>query len=163
MFDWRWTPEQLAEVADWVPVVTMDDGGGYDWQTFHGWYSPTIRRYFWGSGAGCSCNDFTEEYRTVSDFGSGDRPALMAALRRFAEESYGFGPTALVDALMAANGFNPRATQGSADSVKGSAKLRGNSGDADAHPCGHPNHGAADHDCAPFLPLHDAHGSGDPS
>lgn len=113
VFDWRWTPEQLAEVADWVPVVTMDDGGGYDWQTFHGWYSPTARRYFWGSGAGCSCNDFTEEYRTVSDFESGDRPALMAALRRFAEESYGFGPTALVDALMAANGFNPRATQGS--------------------------------------------------
>lgn len=116
VFDWRWAPEQLESVADWVPVVTMDDGGGYDWRTFHGWYSPTARRYFWGSGAGCSCNDFTEDFRSVGDFENGDRPALMAALRRFAEESYGFRPTALVDALTATNAFNPRATHASTDS-----------------------------------------------
>lgn len=111
VFDWRWTPEQLAKVSDWVAVVTMDYGGGYDWQTFHGWYSPAARRYFWGSGAGCSCNDFTENYQSPGDLESGDRHALMAALRRFAEESYGFGPVALVDALTEVNGFNPRAVR----------------------------------------------------
>lgn len=112
VFNWRWTPEQLAEVSDWLPVVTMDDGGGYDWQTFHAWYSPHARRYFWGSGAGCSCNEFTDDYPSPGSLRDGDRPALMDALRRFAEESYGFGPVALVDALTEANAFDPRsATQ----------------------------------------------------
>ena len=97
------------DIADWVPVVTMDDGGGYDWTTFHAFYSPAERRYFWAGGAGCSCNYWGEDISSVGDFENGDRPALMAALRRFAEEhDYTFRATDLVDALTEANAFNPK-------------------------------------------------------
>ena len=106
---YRLSPELIAASADWVPVVTMDDGGGYDWATFHGWYSPSRRVYFYGGGAGCSCNSYVDYFTNLGDFESGDRAALMAALRRFAEDHrYTFGPVDLVDALHEANGFNPR-------------------------------------------------------
>jgi hypothetical protein len=94
---------------DWVPVVTMGDGGGYDWSVLHAWYSPRERRYFWGAAAGCSCNDYTEYFTKVDDFENGDRPTLMAAARRFAEEyTYSIRATDLVDALTDINRFNPR-------------------------------------------------------
>lgn len=109
LFEYRWGEAEFAQVEDWVSVVSIDEGGGYDWAEFHSWYSPVARRYFWGSGAGCSCNYFAEGFSGFGDFASGDRPALMAAIREFADDhGYRIRPTELVDALMAANAFDPR-------------------------------------------------------
>lgn len=109
LFDWAWDKSKLAEAADWVTVVEIGDGGSYDWTDFYSWYSPSERRYFWGSGSGCSCNSFTDDYSSVADFENGDRAALMAGIRRFAEEyEYAVRPTDLVDALTRANSFDPR-------------------------------------------------------
>lgn len=93
---------------DWVPVVSVDLGGGYDWDEFHAWYSPTERRYFWGSGSGCSCNSFDDDFYNLSDFEDGDRPALMAAIGRYFDEQYLNHPQERVRALAEANAFNPQ-------------------------------------------------------
>lgn len=93
---------------DWVPVTSVDLGGGYDWDEFHAWYSPSARRYFWGSGSGCSCNSFSDDFYNVSDFEDGDRPALMAAVGRYFDGQYLNRPMERVTALSDVNGFDPR-------------------------------------------------------
>ena len=94
--------------VDWVPVVSVDLGESYEWDEFHAWYSPSARRYFWASGAGCSCNDFSDGIGGESDFENGDRPALMAAIGRYFDEQYRNHPSERVRALSDANGFNPK-------------------------------------------------------
>lgn len=56
---------------DFVPVVSVDFGGGYDWDEFHAWYSPSRRVYFWTSGAGCSCNSISDEIYSIEDLENG--------------------------------------------------------------------------------------------
>lgn len=100
---------EWVDGLDWLPVVEVDLGGGWDWEEFHAWYSPTARRYFWGSGSGCSCDSFTDDFRSVGDFENGDRPALMAALNRYFDAMYTQKPQERVRALTEANAFDPRA------------------------------------------------------
>lgn len=76
------------EGLDWVPVVSVDIGGGYDWDEFHAWYSPSARKYFWGSGSGCSCNSFSQEFYGPEDFSNGNRDALKSALGLYFDETY---------------------------------------------------------------------------
>lgn len=79
----------LADTADWVHAVTLDDGGGgYEWAVLTAFWSPSARRYFWVSGSGCSCNSITDYAQAVSDFEHGDRAALDSALIRFAADEY---------------------------------------------------------------------------
>lgn len=61
----------IEGVEDFIDVVDVDFGGGYDWDEFHAWYSPSKRRYFWAEGSGCSCSYFGEDLYKLDDFSSG--------------------------------------------------------------------------------------------
>lgn len=77
------------KTVDWIPVTSIDIGGGYDWEEFHAWYSPSARLYYYGSGGGCSCNSFGEYFRRVEDFAVTPRKEeLRAAAMRFLDDSY---------------------------------------------------------------------------
>lgn len=75
--------------VDWIPVTSIDLGGGYEWEEFHAWYSPSARLYYYGSGSGCSCNSFADDYHQLEDFESTPRKEeLRAAALRFIDRSY---------------------------------------------------------------------------
>lgn len=94
---------------DWVPVVSVDLGGGYDWNELHAWYSPSQRVYYWGSGSGCSCNSWREYFSSVADFENGQtRADLMAGIGRYFDDQYRDYPTDRVAALAEANAFSPK-------------------------------------------------------
>lgn len=83
----------------WKHVVTLDNGGGYDWHTFHAFYSPADGHYYWRGGNGCSCNHWGEDIYTVGDFEVGSRAELTRAISRFADDSYGIiKPSEAIDA-----------------------------------------------------------------
>lgn len=112
VFEHAWSEDQYRGTEDWVPVLTIDGGGGYDWTTLHAWYSPSANRYYWGGSSGCSCNWYGQDFNSVSDFQTGDRPALMAGIRSFmSDHEYTFRATDVVHAIMAANVFNPKEHQ----------------------------------------------------
>jgi hypothetical protein len=81
--------EPWFKTVDWVPVTSIDLGGGYDWEEFHAWWSPSARLFYYGSGSGCSCNSFSDDYRKVDDFSYTPRKEeVRAAARRFVDGSY---------------------------------------------------------------------------
>lgn len=93
---------------DWVPVVDVDLGGGYEWDEFHAWYSVSERVYYWGSGSGCSCDSFTDNFHSVGDFANGrGRAEVMAALTSYFADHYTPYPQEAVRALYTVNAFNP--------------------------------------------------------
>lgn len=79
---------EIPGTGDFVPVVDVNYGGGYEWDEFHAWYSPSRRRYFWASGSGCSCDYFGSLAYKIDDFETGDRDALVAAVRAYHTNSY---------------------------------------------------------------------------
>lgn len=86
-----------THAPDWAHVVSLGDGGGYEWTTLHAFWSPTARRYFWASGSGCSCNSWGDGLSSESDFENGAKADLQRAIRAFAE-TYRYA-IAAVDAL----------------------------------------------------------------
>lgn len=104
---WGDFPDGLTGL-DWTGVAHVDLGGGYDWEEFAVWFSPSQRIYYWASGAGCSCNSFGEGLRSVGDFESGDKAAAIAAANRFFEDSYRTNIYSLGATLtQAIGGFRP--------------------------------------------------------
>lgn len=86
--------------TDWQFVTSLDGGGGYDWITLHAFYSPSERRFYWASGAGCSCNHWGEDLRSPADFESGNKAALCRALRAFGDDNdCTFRPSEVIDAI----------------------------------------------------------------
>ena len=79
---WEWE----GDSADWQHVVSIDPGLGYDWATLHAFWSPSARLYFWHGDGGCSCNGWGDDICTEADMKSGDRNALLRAIREFAED-----------------------------------------------------------------------------
>ena len=79
---------RVVGAEDFVDVVTVELGSGYDWDTLAGFYSPSRRRYFWASGRGCSCDSLSSQIGSLGDFGDGDRQALAEAVRRHWDNSY---------------------------------------------------------------------------
>lgn len=71
--------------TDWQHVTTCGDSGGYDWTTFHAFYSPAERRYFWAGESGCSCNSWGDDLSTAADFQNGTKDDLLRALRAFCD------------------------------------------------------------------------------
>lgn len=96
---------------DFVPVVSVDFGGGYDWDEFHAWYSPSRRVFFWTSGAGCSCNSISDDIYSIDDLENGrERADVMAAVRSYFDGRYDDKPGDRVEALAEVNAFRvPRA------------------------------------------------------
>lgn len=64
---------EIEGTEDWVEVFKADFGESYEWDEIHVFYSPSARRYFIASGAGCSCNSITDEYRHAGDFKDGNK------------------------------------------------------------------------------------------
>ena len=59
-------------MEDWIAVATEIDGG-WEWSAISFYYSPSARRYFWYSDAGCSCNWHMDHPVTASDFEDGTK------------------------------------------------------------------------------------------
>lgn len=94
------TYRDIEGTDDFVEVVDVNFGGGYEWDEFHGWYSPSKRRYFWTSGSGCSCNSLGDDIYKISDLSDGAKADLERALRAYLEYSYPY-PAHPSDALRA--------------------------------------------------------------
>lgn len=92
--------------TDWQHVLTVDEGG-YEWTTFHAFWSPTARRYYWSGGAGCSCNYWSQDLSTVADFEDGPKDALARAVRAFVAEHYILEESDAVTALDELRRFTP--------------------------------------------------------
>lgn len=73
---------------DWVHVISEDTSyGGYEWDTFHGFYSPSTDAFYWHSGSGCSCNEWGDELWSPADFEqSKDKSDMQRAFDRFRAE-----------------------------------------------------------------------------
>lgn len=107
--DVGWWRDKPFENLDWVEVVDIDMGGGYDWSEFHAWYSPSTRQYYWGSGSGCSCDSFGDDFNKVGDFSNGpDRASVMKAITDWGTAYDRMTATQLVDATRKVNAFDPR-------------------------------------------------------
>ncbi|MDY7542649.1 MULTISPECIES: hypothetical protein [unclassified Cryobacterium] len=78
----------VAGVEDFEDVVSVGEGGGYDWDQLEAWWSPSRRKFFWISGSGCSCNYLGENVGRIEDFEAGERDALLAAVRAWHEREY---------------------------------------------------------------------------
>lgn len=64
---------------DWI-AVTDAFAGDWEWSSISVWYSPSARRYFWYSDAGCSCNSYGDHMDSASEFQDGDRTAALDAV-----------------------------------------------------------------------------------
>lgn len=100
----RYAPVPGTE--DWVHVVTLDDGGGWDWAILGAYYSPSARRYFWSGSCGCSCHDWSEDLNSPEDFENGSRDDLCRAITSFADEfQFRFSASDAIDAISTVKTF----------------------------------------------------------
>lgn len=82
--------ERFPGTEDWVTVAELGNGG-FEWEEFKVFYSPSERRYFWRGDSGCSCNDWKEGVSSKDDFQNGDREAVLRSWEEFTKEySYVF-------------------------------------------------------------------------
>lgn len=109
--DWNDYSYRLGEMGlpdNWVHVVSLVGGSGYDWADLHAFYSPKERLYFWHGDSGCSCWGWGYDINSVADFNNGDRAALRAALKGFAEDyPSAFTPSDAISKIDALARFNP--------------------------------------------------------
>lgn len=92
--------------SDLVTVLSLNLGSGYSWNEFHAFYSPSRRRFFWASAAGCSCNSWSDYVGTLDDFENGlTRADVMSALNRWFDEEEA-SPDIRVRALAEINSFS---------------------------------------------------------
>lgn len=71
---------------DFITVVEIDDDESYEWDQFKGFYSPSKRRYFWHSDAGCSCNGWDDSLQNDGSFENGSKKDMANALERYAKD-----------------------------------------------------------------------------
>ena len=84
--DYGYDMDRRGLPDDWVHVVSLVGSSGYDWADLHAFYSPRDRLYFWHGDYGCSCYGWDSGISFEADFNNGDKAALRAALKEFAEE-----------------------------------------------------------------------------
>ena len=98
--------------TNWQHVVSLTEGGWYEWVTLHAFYSPTSRRYFWDYGSGCSCNYWGMDLLSETDFANGSKDDLIRAIRRFGDhyDIYGFRPSDIIDAVSEVRAWRPTKT-----------------------------------------------------
>lgn len=65
-------------------VARLDDGGGsYDWNEMGVYRDPRTGRFFWVSEGGCSCSYFGFYTDSLADMYTGDRNAVLEAVRDY--------------------------------------------------------------------------------
>ena len=107
--DYAYGMDKKGLPGDWVHVVSLV-WGSYEWAGLHAFYSPKDRLYFWYGDSGCSCNGWGDDINSVADFSNGDRAALRAALKGFAENNSAYsmsGDASVIDAIDALARFSP--------------------------------------------------------
>lgn len=93
--------------TNWQHVATIDVGS-YEWATFHAFYSPTSRRYFWLDDAGCSCSSWGDYVRSEADFHNGTKTDLIRAVHSFTAENSEFvSPADVLDTLATIRTWRP--------------------------------------------------------
>lgn len=98
--------QRMTGTEDFVTVAELGEGG-YSWAEFKAFYSPAARRYFWHGDRGCSCNGWSDDLTSASDFQDGDRAALIRAWEVFAKENdYEITITDYLDGVKTINNFN---------------------------------------------------------
>lgn len=97
----------LQGTADWVSVVEMGSGG-YEWNEFKAFYSPSQRMYFWKGDSGCSCNSWDDDVYSQSDLENGDKDSLLRAWERYAKDnSYEYSIQDYQDGVSKIKAFSP--------------------------------------------------------
>lgn len=80
------TYHRIEGTEDWQ-IVGEFGSGGYEWNEFKCFYSPSARMFFWKGDSGCSCNSWSDDIHSVADFEVGDKIALLRAWARYAEDN----------------------------------------------------------------------------
>lgn len=99
------TYPEITGADDFRSVVSIDFGGGYDWDSLEAWYSPSKRRFFWVEGSGCSCNSLGDGITSVDDLTSGNRDELASAVRAKYADGYDVSTEGLLSDLAAVKTF----------------------------------------------------------
>ena len=96
---------RIPGTEDWVTVAELGEGG-YDWQEWKLFYSPSQMRYFWHGRSGCSCSNWDDDLSSSIDFENGDRADAIRAWERFTKEhSYSFDVSSYLDGVAKIKGF----------------------------------------------------------
>ena len=66
----------IEGTEDWVEVAHELDSC-FDWSAITVWWSPSARKYFWYSDAGCSCNDHMDYVDSIGEFSVGDKGDVL--------------------------------------------------------------------------------------
>lgn len=85
---YNWVTNDFVRIPgteDWEPVGDADSIGGYEWDVFAVFWSPSARRYFWGAEGGCSCNSFAQGW-DASDYQSGARADVLRSLTAWRDD-----------------------------------------------------------------------------
>lgn len=107
--EWRSRNFTMPDPMDLVPVTSVNLGGGYDWDEFHAWYSPSRRVYYWASDSGCSCNSFGDGLDSIDDFENGrSRADVMAGANRYFDDQDTNPAQERVRVLHEINSFNEK-------------------------------------------------------
>lgn len=96
-----------AKELDFIEVVDVNLGGGYQWDEFHGWYSPSRRRYFWSGDGGCSCNAWGDNLYKLDDLENGSKDDMERAMRSYLDGVYNVSASDVLDAVRQVKTFRP--------------------------------------------------------
>ena len=64
-----------------IEITSVLDGENYEWAEWHAYYDPATRKYFAGSDAGCSCNDYEIEYAVNESEGLHSKQDVLRSLK----------------------------------------------------------------------------------
>lgn len=77
----------LKGTEDWHHVAA-GIFGGWEWDEFQCYYSPSARRYFYLGASGCSCYGFDDAIDGPGDFENGSREDAQRAAKSFLDNLY---------------------------------------------------------------------------
>ena len=108
---WRFGNNKLPDgLADLKSVCSIVSGGGYDWEEFRVFWSPTARMYFWLGEAGCSCNGWGDALYSLSEMENGQAKSdVIRAIRAWASDAYSVTAAEVLDAMNELANFTPEA------------------------------------------------------
>lgn len=90
----------------WVDSLSLGDG--YSWCDIDVYFSKEKNRYFWISGAGCSCTSLWDDVSSLSDMYDGNKESAVRAVRSFASEYSSFVYGDIIDVITTINNFTAK-------------------------------------------------------
>lgn len=76
---------------DVVLVGTASQSEDYDWNEFRVYRNTKTGQLYWGSSAGCSCNDFESDFQSVDDLTTGSVQEAHEALDAYVADAGSWG------------------------------------------------------------------------